>query len=295
MTPARAREILGSAPGVELDEVPTPLKAAGRDPSLRRPAPPGPGRPGRPRSRALHQQRQPAQGCRPQHRADRGAHRRRALTSALSSDPPVAEDHSDLRQRTSYDDERAEVPAAGSSSLTAVGDPPRRGVGDRRRHGDGDERTTTRRASRAGTPAPAPPGCRRRGGWWSRRAVRRARGAAGCPAQASTTRTTSRISSPGPPPHDEVPRTASQPTGRPATPASTASSADARRRSGPPRQAADLHRRQRPRARAAARWGAGDRGGGARPHAGAWPRRPRPSSCAAARRTASRAGDGRRP
>jgi aspartate-semialdehyde dehydrogenase len=33
MTPERAREILASAPGVELDEVPTPLKAAGRDPS----------------------------------------------------------------------------------------------------------------------------------------------------------------------------------------------------------------------------------------------------------------------
>ena len=29
----RAREILASAPGVELDEVPTPLKAAGQDPS----------------------------------------------------------------------------------------------------------------------------------------------------------------------------------------------------------------------------------------------------------------------
>ena len=33
MTPERAREILAHAPGVELDEVPTPLKAAGRDPS----------------------------------------------------------------------------------------------------------------------------------------------------------------------------------------------------------------------------------------------------------------------
>ncbi|NYE36086.1 aspartate-semialdehyde dehydrogenase [Nocardioides cavernae] len=33
LTPARAREILASAPGVELDEVPTPLKAAGKDPS----------------------------------------------------------------------------------------------------------------------------------------------------------------------------------------------------------------------------------------------------------------------
>ncbi len=33
LTPARARELLSSAPGVELDEVPTPLKAAGKDPS----------------------------------------------------------------------------------------------------------------------------------------------------------------------------------------------------------------------------------------------------------------------
>ncbi len=33
MTPQRAREILASAQGVELDEVPTPLKAAGKDPS----------------------------------------------------------------------------------------------------------------------------------------------------------------------------------------------------------------------------------------------------------------------
>jgi aspartate-semialdehyde dehydrogenase len=33
MTPERAREILASAEGVALDEVPTPLKAAGTDPS----------------------------------------------------------------------------------------------------------------------------------------------------------------------------------------------------------------------------------------------------------------------
>jgi len=33
MTPERARELLATAPGVELDDVPTPLKAAGRDPS----------------------------------------------------------------------------------------------------------------------------------------------------------------------------------------------------------------------------------------------------------------------
>ncbi|MGN6253048.1 MAG: aspartate-semialdehyde dehydrogenase [Marmoricola sp.] len=33
LTPERAREILASAPGVELSEIPTPLQAAGRDPS----------------------------------------------------------------------------------------------------------------------------------------------------------------------------------------------------------------------------------------------------------------------
>ncbi len=33
LTPARAREVLAGAAGVELDEVPTPLKAAGKDPS----------------------------------------------------------------------------------------------------------------------------------------------------------------------------------------------------------------------------------------------------------------------
>ncbi|WP_439591894.1 aspartate-semialdehyde dehydrogenase [Microbacterium sp.] len=34
ITPDRAREILGSAPGVVLEEVPTPLQAAGKDPSF---------------------------------------------------------------------------------------------------------------------------------------------------------------------------------------------------------------------------------------------------------------------
>jgi len=33
ITPARARELLATAPGVELSDVPTPLEAAGRDPS----------------------------------------------------------------------------------------------------------------------------------------------------------------------------------------------------------------------------------------------------------------------
>ena len=34
ITPDRAREVLAGAPGVELDEVPTPLQAAGKDPSF---------------------------------------------------------------------------------------------------------------------------------------------------------------------------------------------------------------------------------------------------------------------
>ena len=34
ISPERARELLASAPGVELDDVPTPLKAAGQDPSF---------------------------------------------------------------------------------------------------------------------------------------------------------------------------------------------------------------------------------------------------------------------
>jgi len=33
ITPARAREVLGAAPGVELSDIPTPLQAAGRDPA----------------------------------------------------------------------------------------------------------------------------------------------------------------------------------------------------------------------------------------------------------------------
>jgi aspartate-semialdehyde dehydrogenase len=33
MTPERAREVLADAPGVELTDIPTPLQAAGQDPS----------------------------------------------------------------------------------------------------------------------------------------------------------------------------------------------------------------------------------------------------------------------
>jgi aspartate-semialdehyde dehydrogenase len=34
ISPERARELLAAAPGVELSDVPTPLQAAGRDPTL---------------------------------------------------------------------------------------------------------------------------------------------------------------------------------------------------------------------------------------------------------------------
>ena len=34
ISPVRAREVLADAPGVVLDDVPTPLKAAGTDPSI---------------------------------------------------------------------------------------------------------------------------------------------------------------------------------------------------------------------------------------------------------------------
>jgi aspartate-semialdehyde dehydrogenase len=34
ITPDRARELLATAPGVELSDVPTPLQAAGKDPSF---------------------------------------------------------------------------------------------------------------------------------------------------------------------------------------------------------------------------------------------------------------------
>ena len=87
LTPARAREVLASAAGVELDEVPTPLKAAGKDPSYVGRLRQRPGRAGRPRPGALHQQRQPAQGRCPQHRADRRADRRRSLISGRRAAP----------------------------------------------------------------------------------------------------------------------------------------------------------------------------------------------------------------
>ena len=79
-----------SAPGVELSEIPTPLQAAGRDPSYVGRLRHDPGVPDERGPGAVHQQRQPAQGRRAQHRADRGAGRRPLRLSAqrCSSGPP---------------------------------------------------------------------------------------------------------------------------------------------------------------------------------------------------------------
>ena len=52
---------------------PEPAAGGRPRPELRRPDPAGPGRRRRPRPRAVREQRQPAQGRRPQHRPDRGA------------------------------------------------------------------------------------------------------------------------------------------------------------------------------------------------------------------------------
>ena len=84
----RARELLAGAAGRGALRHPEPAPGRRQGPVVRRPPPPGPGRRRRPRARAVRQQRQPAQGCRPQHRPDRRAGRRLALTRhKLLADP----------------------------------------------------------------------------------------------------------------------------------------------------------------------------------------------------------------
>ena len=87
ITPERARELLADAPGVVLEEVPTPLQAAGSDPSYvgriraDQSAPEGKG------LVLFISQRQPPQGRRAQRRADRrarrGEPRRLGLTASV--------------------------------------------------------------------------------------------------------------------------------------------------------------------------------------------------------------------
>ena len=77
----RARELLADAPGVVLADVPTPLEAAGKDPSFVGRIRQDEGVPDGPRARAVHQQRQPPQGRRAERGADRGARRREGPAS----------------------------------------------------------------------------------------------------------------------------------------------------------------------------------------------------------------------
>ena len=75
LTAARARELLAEAPGVALEEVPTPLQAEGRDEVFVGPHPPR--RVPSPRAGDVGRLRQPAQGRGDQRRPDRRAARRR--------------------------------------------------------------------------------------------------------------------------------------------------------------------------------------------------------------------------
>ena len=76
----RARELLATAPGVKLVDVPTPLAAAGVDESLVGRIRQDPGRARRPRARAVRVRRQPAKRCGAEHDSDRRAAGRRALS-----------------------------------------------------------------------------------------------------------------------------------------------------------------------------------------------------------------------
>ena len=74
----RALELLAEAPGVELHRHPDAAAGRRQGPVVRRSRAAGPQRRRRARAGALPQQRQPPQGRRAQHRADRGAGDRRA-------------------------------------------------------------------------------------------------------------------------------------------------------------------------------------------------------------------------
>ena len=73
ITPERATEILASAPGVRLVDVPDAAAGGRHRPEPRRTHPPGPLARRRHRPGAVRQRRQPPQGRRPQHHPDRRA------------------------------------------------------------------------------------------------------------------------------------------------------------------------------------------------------------------------------
>ena len=82
LSPEQATEILGSAPGIRLEQFPTPGQRGRR---RRRPRRPDPARPdGRQRSRPLRRRRQPAQGRRTERDPDRRAPARPAARRRLT-------------------------------------------------------------------------------------------------------------------------------------------------------------------------------------------------------------------
>ena len=73
LSPARARELLADAPGVERERHPDAAAGRRQGPELRRPHPPGPGRARRAGPGPVRVERQPPQGRRPQRHPDRRA------------------------------------------------------------------------------------------------------------------------------------------------------------------------------------------------------------------------------
>ena len=101
---ARRASCSPDAPGVVLTDVPTPLEAAGKDPTLVGRIRQDEGVPGRPRPRAVHQQRQPAQGRRAERRADRRARRGAPSRDGVG---PAHRTRASVAPKTGHDPSRA--------------------------------------------------------------------------------------------------------------------------------------------------------------------------------------------
>ena len=133
LSPERATELLSSAPGVELSDVPTPLQAAGAGPGVRRPHPRGPVRARGPRPRPVHLQRQPPQGRRAQRGADRGDDRRSPLRRRVARRARPADGQEARGDTATGLLSVCRMPPVGSTGGRAAGGAHRRRP-DRRRH-----------------------------------------------------------------------------------------------------------------------------------------------------------------
>ena len=85
LSPEQARQLLGAAPSVVVEEFPSPGKAAGRRRRARRPHPPRPD--GRAGARALPGRRQPPQGRGAERDPDRRARARRQRAQPRKAEP----------------------------------------------------------------------------------------------------------------------------------------------------------------------------------------------------------------